>query len=383
MSFAMRDEWHIEDVRRERRDTASRVTASVNGHPVWFESADLDLRPVAEAFATLFFIPALDEAVTLHVEAELHPDWLSQTRKLLPIYNDWWNYPEAYPVTCAGRKASVGASGSHVGQCFTGGVDSFYTLLHGSHDASHLLYVQGYDMSCTDDQRMQALDDSLRAVASAHGKKVVRLRTNVREHPQFKKASWERTHGAALAAAGSVASGTLGRLIIPSSYAYADEVPWGSHWDTDPLWSLPGRLDVVHDDASRSRRDKILRMASHPTVQRHLRVCWENRSATGNCSQCEKCLRTMVLLEAAGTLPQCAVFDTETPLAERLDAASPVGAHLWFVWEDMMTRSRVKPAMRRAIRRLLRRSRLAHGKTEYGALARRGRRLWERLKTFV
>lgn len=88
-------------------------------------------------------------------------------------------------------------------------------------------------------------------------------------------------------------------LVIPSSYAYEDATPWGSHWDTDPLWSSPDKIRIIHDDASVNRRDKIIQLAAEPLVQRHLRVCWRNLAPTGNCSRCEKCLRTMTTLEVS------------------------------------------------------------------------------------
>jgi hypothetical protein len=40
----------------------------------------------------------------------------------------------------------------------------------------------------------------------------------------------------------------------------------------------------------------------------HLRVCWKNPGGAYNCGRCDKCLRTMINLEAAGALTRCATF---------------------------------------------------------------------------
>ena len=45
---------------------------------------------------------------------------------------------------------------------------------------------------------------------------------------------------------GHLLSDAIGTLVIPSSYTYSDSPPWGSHFDTDPLYSS-SRLAIVHD----------------------------------------------------------------------------------------------------------------------------------------
>ena len=69
---------------------------------------------------------------------------------------------------------------------------------------------------------------------------------------------------------------------------------------TDPLYSSSG-LGVVHDGADTERPEKIMAIASHPAVHRHLRVCWIGRNDS-NCGVCPKCFGTMLGLELAGTL---------------------------------------------------------------------------------
>jgi len=114
-------------------------------------------------------------------------------------------------------------------------------------------------------------------------------------------------------------------------------------------------MDIVHDDATLSRREKILRIASEPLLRDSLRVCWENRRPEGNCSCCEKCLRTMVALEAAGQLCHYTVFDQGVPLATRLDHLPSIPPHLLRSFRNLR-RERVPPDVRNALTRLIRRS---------------------------
>lgn len=354
---------YINAPRRERINGTWSVSAEVEGQLLWFECnhAKLAVRP--EAFLTAFFIPALHTSARLTIDAAVDPGWVEQTRQLLPIYNRWWDYRLEHPVTrvrCTNRCHDSAGSGEEnvVAQCFTGGIDSFYSLLRGTHCTQHLLYVYGYDIPLEDRRRFRDLEDTLHAIAEATGRTPIVVRTNLRKHDLFRRVSWERTHGAALAAVGLLLENKITSLVIPSSYAYEHETPWGSHWDTDPLWARPAGVDIVHDHPT-SRRDKIFEIASVPLVQRHLRVCWQNLAPTGNCSRCEKCLRTMTTLEVCGHLHDYhRVFDTRTSLHRLLDGLRRIPPQLIFVWEDLATRN-VSPPTRAAIQRLLRRSKLA------------------------
>ena len=51
-----------------------------------------------------------------------------------------------------------------------------------------------------------------------------------------------------------------------------------------------------------SRLDKLDVVAREPAARHSLRVCWENRGGAYNCGRCEKCLRTMVAMDALGVL---------------------------------------------------------------------------------
>jgi hypothetical protein len=196
------------------------------------------------------------------------------------------------------------------------------------------LFVHGYDIPLADETRMAAWDPALRRVAAAVGKPAIVVRTNLRLHPLFRHSNWERTHGGALAAAGLVLAGAE-RLIVPSTYTYDHEPPWGSHHLTDAFWSGVG-VEIVHDDASIHRRDKLRHLANEPLAWEALRVCWEGRTATGNCAMCEKCVRTMTTLYQCGRLDRFTVFDQTVPLSRRLLDLKFLPPHLLYVYESLL-----------------------------------------------
>jgi hypothetical protein len=125
-------------------------------------------------------------------------------------------------------------------------------------------------------------------------------------------ASWEdepRTHfplvwgeycGAGLASAALSLSGGFGEVLVPSTDAYADALPWGSHPLVDELWSTE-RTTVLPDGAEATRAAKLERLVAHdPLARRHLRVCLVNAGGDFNCGRCSKCVRTRLTLYALG-----------------------------------------------------------------------------------
>ena len=353
--------WRITTPRVTEREGWCEVRADVAGAPVWFRTQSGPLEALPEAFAAAFFLPALQHGALLESEVPLAPEWLSSVNQLLPIFHQWWGLPRECPIAATPQSLPQTIAGGEtpppaLGQCFSGGVDSFYSLLRGLHDPQCLVFIRGFDVSLTDKRRFQAVETSLQAIAQATGKRAVIMHTNLREHPVFRQSSWDRSHGAALASVGLVLSAQFGNLVIPSSYPYRRGKPWGSHWDTDPHWSYPGRMQIIHDDATAVRYEKVAAIANEPLAQHHLRVCWANRAATGNCSGCEKCLRTMVQLALVDALPAFErVFDVQTPLHELIDRLPVVPELLLETWGELGALAQ-DPGLQQAIHRVMRRS---------------------------
>lgn len=344
----------VQNIRAERAGGTHRARADVCGETLWFESADAPLAAAPEVFGCALLPAALHRGRALELEGEVSPEWLAGAGRLAEVFREWWGYPRLAPRARTRAGAGRGRAAA-AALCFSGGVDSFYSLLRSGREVDVLLTVQGYDMKLGDGARAAALETSLRAVAAETGARPVFVRTNLRELRAFARAPWERAHGGALAAAGHLLAGEAGRLLISSSRPYFKHEPWGSHWLTDALWSSDG-LEVVHVGAELQRSAKLREIAREPLVRRHLRVCWENLSPEGNCSRCEKCLRTRLMLADCGELENFRVFEGVETLARRLDSL-PFIRRRGRAFENLLERGRLEPEVAAAVRGLLERTR--------------------------
>lgn len=301
-----------------REGGGARILAQADRDPLWFESHDVELSTSATALACLFYIPALHHKRSLVIEGALSREWQRGARKLQKTYAEWWGYPRVRIRSKSdGTGPATPDARERVALTFSGGVDSFYTLLRGGRPDG-LVFVRGFDMGREDHARWSAFQPTLRAVSEALGVKTLVIETNLREHALFDSVNWERTHGGALAAIGHLLSRQFGVLRIAATLTREFHPPWGSHPHTDALWGSE-QLRVEDHGTELWRHEKLWEIQDEPLVQQHLRVCWENRTEEGNCSQCDKCLITMLALAARDRLGAYSVFRPPTSFVDALD----------------------------------------------------------------
>jgi hypothetical protein len=246
-----------------------------------------------------------DLSIDLPVDIEL----LRGAESLLRLWKFW--YPQLSVVSLnAPIAAAPEVRPSGVASFFSSGVDSFFTVLRRT-DAQHWITVQGFAMPITANEAFARLCDRLSAIATEYGKTPVFARTNVRQ-TRFKQALWEALcYGPALAAVGLVFERHFSEILIPASCSFSQLCAWGSHPLSDPQFSTRATR-IVHEGIY-PRVDKIKFLAGHPDVLRKLHVCLRGQDGKGqddtNCCRCEKCYRTMIVLELLGVLDQCSLFD--------------------------------------------------------------------------
>jgi hypothetical protein len=309
----------------------------------------------AELFATALLPIAVIGGVRLELEAAVDPRWRRNAARVLRVWSGWWDTEPQLDRVLGAPVASADGPGAApgVGLCFTLGVDSFHTLLRSGYEVDRLVIAHGYDIPLGDEPRMQAVRVALGEVCAARGCEPLVLRTNLREHPVGLTMDWERGHGGPVAALGHAACAELGELLIAATIPYFNDFPWGSHFRTDPGWSS-SRLRVTHLGAELRRNHKLAAIIDEPLVQRHLRVCWENRAATGNCGECEKCVRTMVILASHERLEDFSAFP-ESDLVARVEALTATDPSFFPIYETALERVRSR-RLRRAVKRLMDRS---------------------------
>jgi hypothetical protein len=202
-----------------------------------------------------------------------------------------------------------------VASFFSGGVDSFFSVLFHDTRPDHLpkvdevVTVWGLDIPIGKPEEIERAQASLDVAVRAMEKKWIQVWTNIRE-TRIKEVDWPTLcHGSVLAAVGLCLETRFWRFLIPGNWGptMQELKPWGTHVLTEPNFSTQ-RMRFVYDGTSFNRVRKMEFLATSPIALDHLRLCWEGRSA-GNCSRCVKCMRAMLCLKCFGVLERSRTFD--------------------------------------------------------------------------
>lgn len=293
--------------------------ALVDGEPVWLEvdaDAEADVELPMDAIVAAFLIPAMRLGAPLVLDGPLSEKLRSHLPYVAEIVRAWWGWSGGLPIEPADTPAPSGGLLAprlrRSALLFSGGVDSFFSLLRGPLAPDALVFVDGFDIPLDDVARRDHAYREVRCVADAAGLRTMRVTTNLRKHSLFASASWEQTHGGALASIGHALRGEISHLMISSTPSFREIAPsWGSHLRLDTLWSSE-HLGVLYVGATHRRPEKLVAIADEPIVRQHLRVCWEHRRPGVNCGVCEKCLRTQLLLLEHDQLRHFRTFDLST-----------------------------------------------------------------------
>lgn len=323
--------------RLERRSTGPEPGAAT----LWYSLPDLGGAEPAEP-AEPFLMAALVHAMAEGRDLVLHAAASAELLGNLAEFRDAWHRwrPDSYAAIAieADRVTPRGAPrvrGAGVAASYSGGVDSSFTIWqhaaglagHRSRRITHAVFVHGFDIPLADGDSFEAGCRRAEALLAGLGITLVPLRTNFREALPGR---WEQVYGPALAACFHQLRPHCGEALLASSRQYdALFFPMGSNVITDPLLSSAG-LSVVEDGAGLNRCEKITRLAGWPAGVEALRVCWEGERRDRNCSECEKCVRTMYNFLAAGLpVPPCFDRTPTVALLERIRLRSPVLAEEW------------------------------------------------------
>jgi len=236
------------------------------------------------------------------------------------IYRTW--DPTLTSVDTPGVTRAVREpQGERVAAFFSGGVDSFYTLLQNEAEITDLVFVHGLDIPLDAHELRQKSADHVQRVARDFGKGVIEIETNIRRLLDEFVPWGVFGHGSALAAIAHQLDRRVKRILIPASYTYAHLFPWGTHPVLDPHWGSEA-LTFVHDGCEATRVAKVGRIAASGIALDRLRVCYKNPNGAYNCGECEKCVRTMINLQVNGALERCPAFATPLKLknVRKMDA---------------------------------------------------------------
>lgn len=275
---------------------------------IFFASKDAVLNKCTEALVASALLPCMRNGANLCVNGEISSRFWEAIPAIQKIFRAWdpsLHEVQVQDVTVVDR---IPQATGDVASFFTGGVDSFYTLLQHRQEIRHLVFVHGFDMGLDEISLRKRTSQMLRLVGEDFNKDIIEVETNLRDllRPRI---DWrDLAHGAALASVAHLLSLSFVKIYIPASFKWSQSIPCGTHLGLDPLWNSY-TLEFVHDGSEVNRTDKIARLATCDRAMKNLRVCFSNPNGSYNCGRCEKCIRTMISLHSIGALDRCTTFD--------------------------------------------------------------------------
>ena len=261
----------------------------------------------------LTLLPAMRNGFDLTLPGAISPRLLASSSRLQDIFSLWNEAYERVAVRSEAPEAPPAAPGRGTAAFFSGGADSFYTVVEHLDEIDMLVFVDR-----TFDGPWAPARENARAAAAELGKPLCMVTTDLRMLGNAARLEFADYGGPLLAGIALLFQHSFSRVLIASSFSYAALIKWGSHPLTDPLWSTEA-LELVHDGSEATRPMKMARLAENDVAMRRLRVCHgKERDAGGevalNCGRCPKCVRTMVNLRAAGVLEACEALPDELDL---------------------------------------------------------------------
>jgi hypothetical protein len=264
-------------------------------------------------FVPALILPSMYAGENLRIEAGVSKKLLAGARNIIQIYRHWYDL-RPIDINAAEEKVSE-KSRQYNAMFFSGGVDSFYTLLKNrnsdlpdSEKISHLLFLHGFDIPLQKTELFNTISTSIKKIALAYNMELIEISTNIRKLSD-KTCEWRLYHGTGLASVALCMEGLFKKVYFAADHTYECLLPRGSHPLTDPLWSTES-LEFINDGSEADRIEKIKwQIAQDSVAMNNLRVCFENRDGKYNCSVCDKCMRTKLNLKAAGVLDKCTTLD--------------------------------------------------------------------------
>lgn len=293
--------------------------------------------PNPHAFAVGCIIPALyfgegrlalDEAICPRLKEGL---------ETVMVLMRHWTAGQFQPLTIDAALAKTALHEEkkrHAAIFLSGGMDSLAALrrikdnfapTHPGYPKDALL-VHGFDIGGVIERgaKYHVFDRAKAAmapVAADADLTLIPVYTNIRHLCDNRDLWLNQFFGAVLAAAAHAFAARINLAWLASSYDIPHLHPCGSHPLLDPEYSSFD-LQICHRDVGLSRMQKLKLVAGWDVAFQNFRVCLANVPDKLNCGRCEKCVRTMLELEALGLLDKTRAFEEDAVDPAWLDAFS-------------------------------------------------------------
>ncbi len=108
---------------------------------VWFTVRNADAAPSGNAALAIALVPAMRAARSLVLADSLSPRLFASQAAIQKLFQDWDNRFNVVGITAPPGETPQASTGG-TGLFFTGGVDSFFSLLMHREEITHLIFVR-------------------------------------------------------------------------------------------------------------------------------------------------------------------------------------------------------------------------------------------------
>jgi hypothetical protein len=278
----------------------------------------------ADPFAAAMLMPCMQSGEPLDILPPISPRLLFNLPRIRDIFHTWWPHLARIPIRAHPRSTRSRSGPDRAATFFSGGVDSFYSLLKYQRGTetlpvplSHLIFMRGVENKLEWGRGVGETERWINDIASAVGVSCIVGETNIRtslQAPKVYNPEWEKYYfGSDLAGIALALSSVMAYVCIPSAFDYNHLVAHGSTPLVDEMYSTENTY-VLHDGSECSRANKIAKIAEWDAslVLNYLRVCHMNYGGAFNCGQCPKCVRTAIPLQVLGLFDRAQTFQNKS-----------------------------------------------------------------------
>ncbi len=289
-------------------------------HKLWYK-ADKKFAKYLNEDIDHFVVALLPMAMALNEDIEAKGNISPLLHYNISIYEGYFNFffeDKMKKINVTAQKYEK--SGKQTGKvlsAFSGGIDSFYTLLKNiknkenrGYEITDILFIEGFDNYLKGSEKhFKQINEEYIILAKHFNINLITISTNIRDiiDPYL---DWGMlSHGAVLASCGLILKKYASKFYMPSGFDYSFPIPWTSSPVVDHLLSTEN-FEIINHGAESKRIEKLEYISKYPIAQNHLRVCWAQASGPKNCENCEKCIRTIISLRLVGKLYNFKTFKT-------------------------------------------------------------------------
>lgn len=216
----------------------------------------------ADAFAIALMLPSMAAGEPLEIDPPVSESLLFNLKGIQDIFHAWHPQFERVPIHATARIEPRKPKAARAATFFSGGVDSFYSLLKRlgpdplPAPLTHMIFMHGVEQKLDHSEGTESSQQRAEKIAWMTGVECIVGKTNLRTVFPL---HWERYYvGTALAATAVALSEGLGYVCIPSSFTHLHQdfpTPHGTTPVVDERYSTEA-IRVVHDGAEVTRAQK-------------------------------------------------------------------------------------------------------------------------------